>query len=302
MQKGKQGMVRKAALCAASLLAVAQTIGAAVVDFNTFAPYQYNRPSGFTQLAQWNVDGADPSTVRQPPTQNPTASVFVSPTLGVNTRFTGSFVNSGPDDDYIGFVLGFSPGDQTNGAADYLLIDWRSTPQNNDFGGGGVGGAEIHGATTPSGNNDVGLALSRVTGRPTADEFWHHYDDPAVMTDAGAVDELARGINEGSRTYGLGAGDTHVMQVDWRSDSVRVFVDGTLEIDYSGPFVPTSGQFGLYQMFQQGFEFNNFSYDPLPPLATPVPEPGFVVALAVLIGAATASARRRRRSLPPLPR
>ena len=40
-------------------------------------------------------------------------------------------VNTGGDDDYIGFVLGYQPGDLMNENADYLLLTWKQATQGN---------------------------------------------------------------------------------------------------------------------------------------------------------------------------
>lgn len=63
--------------------------------------------------------------------------------------------------DKIGFALGFNRGDSTNPNADYLLIDWQKNAQTSNMAGD----------CTPGATAERGLAISRVRGVLTADEF-----------------------------------------------------------------------------------------------------------------------------------
>ncbi len=75
--------------------------------------------------------------------------------------------NPTADDDYIGFALGFNPGDSGNSSASYLLVDWKQVTQSFNFTGGDAD-------NTAGSSALVGLAVSQVSGIPTADEFWGH--------------------------------------------------------------------------------------------------------------------------------
>lgn len=98
-------------------------------DLRGWVQEDYQRGSG-----TWSVDGIG-ATVTQESNGQPTVfySDFAAPAapLDVMIRVVGN-----RDDDYIGFVLGFQPGDFSNADADYLLVDWRQA----DGIGGGVDG------------------------------------------------------------------------------------------------------------------------------------------------------------------
>lgn len=141
------------------------------------------------------------------------------------------------DDDYIGFAVGFRPGDSANSAADYLLIDWKQGDQTHDF-DDTVG--------TPGATAYRGLAVSRVTGIPTADEFWGHVDFPSNPN--GGVVELARAANLGNTGY-LDF-TTYEFRIVFLPGSFQLFVDSVLEISIAGSF--SNGRFAFYNLSQAG--------------------------------------------------
>jgi len=113
---------------------------------------------------------------------------FYSDFTAFGTSVTGKIRPGGGDDDYVGFALGFQPGDSTNAAANYLLVDWKQGTQSFDFGAP---------SNSPGGNALSGLAVSRVTGIPDADEFWQHKNLASTPAGSG-LQELARGTNLGN--------------------------------------------------------------------------------------------------------
>jgi len=181
---------------------------------------------------QWDVSN-DGLTVVQNANGNPT--FFFGPFDSFATQFSVNIkpgtISSGNfnDDDYIGFALGFQPGDVTNPDADYLLIDWK---QGTQF----AFGTQAF----------KGLAVSRVTGIPTNGEFWAHDDS---TPNGGKLVELARGINLGD--VGWVDEQEYVFTFVFTSTSLQVFVDGVLEIDIEGNF--SNGRTAFY----------NFSQDPV---------------------------------------
>ena len=100
-------------------------------------------------------------------------------------------------------------------------------------------------------------------------------------------EELARGNTLSNTGYGQSAGDSHELLVRWQTNEISIFVDGVLEISYSDPDLPTGGQFGLYQMFQQGFEFSAFEATPIAlssgiaASGAAVPEPSSMILLGL---------------------
>jgi len=117
----------------------------------------------------------------------PHGTFFYSPFEAMGAPITGQIrVETGGDNDFVGFAIGFQPGDTTNPDAEYLLIDWKQGTQTFNFAGNG----------SPGGQAPSGLAVSLVLGIPDEDELWQHEDlDP---NNDGSVTELARGINLGS--------------------------------------------------------------------------------------------------------
>jgi len=146
-------------------------------------------------------------------------------------------VNTTGDDDFIGLVLGYTPGESSSATADYLLVDWKQLDQ-------GIGG----------GTSRRGLALSRVTGVPTANNFFLH-----TASGTGAVTELARGTTFGS----TGWNDlfTHQISITYSTTRVVVLVDGSVEFDLPGSW--PAGQVAFYGLSQ-----SDVTYTVLGPLTS----------------------------------
>lgn len=104
-------------------------------------------------------------TVNQSVNGQPT--LFLSDFQALMTVVEGQVTTGSGDDDYVGFAIGFDPGDSTNAAADYRLSDWKQGTQPFNF---GVPSCSIGGMAP------AGLEVSRVSGIPSADEFWQHND------------------------------------------------------------------------------------------------------------------------------
>ena len=127
-----------------------------------------------TDLSPWTQEGAGtwslaPGNNAVTQTQNGNPGVYYSDFNAIGRSLSGTVrVNTTSDDDFIGFVVGFTPGDMTDGASNFLLIDWKQLNQSS-FGC----------------NGDVGLAVSRVTtGLANNRGAWCH--------DADGVTELTR--------------------------------------------------------------------------------------------------------------
>ena len=169
--------------------------------------------------------------------------MLFSPDSALNKRILAT-LTPGSDDDVVGFVLGFEPGDAAIGSsADYLLLDWKGASQDFDFADGDL--INFHHDQTGTGNMPVGLALSRVTGSPTADEFWQHAD--LVENATGGVAQLARGATLGSAAYNR-TGGSHFFDITYTSTSIKVSVDGVEQFNAMGSF--PDGRFGLYSAWQ----------------------------------------------------
>lgn len=244
------------AVLAAALCLPSASLFAAAVDLSTWTPQNYTAGAG-----NWVVQPGN-TTVLQTINGNPT--VFLSNQSALGTQIQGNIrVTTTGDDDFIGFVLGFSAGDFANASADYLLIDWK---QNNQSGG------------------DAGLAVSRVTGVVTnADPgFWEHTN---------GVTELARGATLGATGW--------VDNVDYTfgfvytPTNVQVSVNGVLQINLAGNF--SDGNLGFYNYSQSSVLYSGFTQDPVSPTVPggAVPDSGASLVLCGFSVGALCLVRRR---------
>ncbi len=245
------------------------------VDLNLWAPESYPAVSGFPP-GQWTVSPSGQS-VTQVANGQPTLFYSNFNVRGFDVRGSVSMENNG-DDDYIGFALGFQPGDTTNPAADYLLVDWKRATQFFDFDAL---------STTPGTTASVGLAVSRVTGVPTADELWGHTN--FASDTSGGVAELARGATLGDT--GWQPDVEYDFQLIFEQDRLQVLVDDTLELDISGNF--PDGRLAFYNFSQGGVTYRAFTREIIPgPTPQPIPAPASLA--LVVLGAAGVVVRRLR--------
>lgn len=219
------------------------------VDLSTWAAESYPAVAGFG-AGVWTVAG-DNLSVFQSVNGQPT--LFQSDFTAFNTTFEGKIkVETTGDDDFIGFALGFDPGDTSSSSADYLLVDWKQGDQSFNFGSP---------SCTPGSFAPKGLAVSRVTGIPTADEFWGHtnFDTPACSDLSNGLQELQRGLTLG----GTGWVDNteYEFKFEFNPTSLRVFVDGVLEIDIAGTFA--DGRIAFYNFSQSDVRYSGFTVAPL---------------------------------------
>lgn len=236
------------------------------VDLTPWAAESYPAVSGFG-AGVWTV-AADGDSVYQSVNGQPT--MFYSDFNAINSDITGTISSGGGDDDYIGFALGFLPGDTGNATADYLLVDWKNGTQAFDFG--------APSDTTPGSTAYAGLAVSRVTGLPTADEFWGHVN--FAQDAGGGVEELARGNTLGGT--GWVPGESYDFRFVFQSNLLQVYVDDVLEIDLAGSF--SDGRLAFYNFSQAGVTYSAFDVDPAPPIPVPAAAWLFGSGLLGLVG------------------
>lgn len=225
-------------------------------------------------LTSWSAEGQGTWTVANP-ADTVLQSINGEPTVFHNnsansqgTALSGSIkveASSNWDDDFIGFVLGYEAGELNSATADYWLIDWKQANQN------------AYGAT-----GLAGLALSHVTGAETDTEFWGH---------TGVVNEVARGTNLGSTGW---ADETeYTFDLTFTSTLIEVFVDGDLEISFSGNF--TDGGFGFYNFSQGHVTYAGISNRVIPPInPSVVPLPAGMPIMLTALGIFGWMARRRK--------
>jgi PKD repeat protein len=214
------------------------------VNLSGWAAESYAAVSGFG-AGNWNVS-TDGASVFQSVNGQPT--LFYSDFAAFKTEVRGVIrVNTTSDDDFIGFALGFRPGDATNGEAEYLLIDWKKSTQPFDFGSP---------SCTPGATANVGLAVSRVFGVPTADELWGHANFDSACSDAdNGVEELARANTLGST--GWVSSTSYQFAFQFTATLLRVFVDDVLELEIDGVF--NDGRLAFYNFSQAAVDYSAFT-------------------------------------------
>jgi hypothetical protein len=138
-------------------------------NLNGWTAESYEAVSGFNAGA-WNV-APNALSVTQSENGQPTlfyrdSLVFGSVDYPTTHTFSGQIVaNIGAlswDDDFIGFAIGFEPGDSSSIDASYLLIDWKKGTQSTTFGAP---------SCTPGSLAPAGLAVSHVFGVPRPTSF-----------------------------------------------------------------------------------------------------------------------------------
>lgn len=216
------------------------------VDLNDWQEESYEKDAG-----KWDVSQDGQEVIQK---KNGKPTLFYSPFNVFNTKVTGKIsVGKTNDDDFIGFALGFQPGDTKNNLAKYLLVDWRKGEQKR---WGKIA--------------KPGLAVSLINGMPKEEsEFWGH---------TGKVTELARGKTLGNKGWQNHVENT--FDFVYTKNNLQVSVNGSLEIDIDGDFsegriafynfsqnhvtykafekkVLPSGQFEVHAISEQGVEFKN---------------------------------------------
>ena len=178
----------------------------------------------FHSSPEWSIS-ADALTVTQTLNADPAVYVSTLPVSGVSMTFELT-VNTTDDDDFIGWVIGYEPGEGAATTADWLLFDWKQGAQTWD------------GFYTPA-----GLAYSRVQGPVTsAYDLWSHQGD---------VVEVRRATTLGST--GWADNQTYVIQVDYSINGFDIYVDGGLEFSERGTF--PLGYFSFYNFSQPAIEY-----------------------------------------------
>ena len=231
-------------------------------------------------LSSWLIDGngnwtleAGNNGVKQSLNSSPTA--FHNNENSQGNALSGTIeVQTTGDDDFVGFVLGYTHGD-INGAntdQDYLLIDWK---QGTQAGWG------------------AGMSISRVTGDihasgvDTSSNAWQH---------EGAVDFLTRS-NTGTQQYanvGWLNNTEYAFDIEFSATRVKVSVGGVLEFDilaadFGGtPF--SDGSFGFYNFSQPNVRYAGITKTTLPGIPLPA---GLPILLSAL-GAMGLVSRRRK--------
>lgn len=247
----------KWAAAAAAMIGLAGAAQGAAVDL-----------SSWTQEGpgNWVLQPGNNSVIQ---TVNGIPTIYYSDYNAFGNRLSGTVrVGTTGDDDFFGFVVGFTPGDLTDGSSNFLLIDWKQGTQSA-FGCSG----------------DKGLAVSSVSaGLGNNAGAWCHQGF--------GVTELARGATLANA--GWADNTTYAFDLEYTSSNLKIFVDNVLQLDINGAF--TDGRFGFYNYSQSQVNYAGITNDPLPPPVASVPEPstwGMMILGFGTIGRAMRSRRRR---------
>ena len=220
------------AAATAVLLLLPLTVQAAPPeDLSSWTPESYpGTADPTTQPGIW-VLGTDNLTATQ--TANGAPTFFATSHPADDHRITVSFaIPDTTDNDFVGFALGFDPGDTASPGADFLLVDWRQTTQ------------AIQWFDSPMIGGQAGLAVTRITGIPLWGEVWGHTDLPG----GAEVSELGRGATLGET--GWAEVVTYDLSIEYQTDRLRIWVNDVLEFDLAGDF--PAGGFALYNFSQVG--------------------------------------------------
>ena len=231
-------------------------------------------------LSTWTVDGGGSWIFNSTDAPNDSANQLLNsiPTVlfnGENSQgmaLSGTIeVQTGSDDDFIGFVLGYDDDDLfgTNPTTDYILVDWKQGTQSGW---------------------EAGMSISRVTGGPiassgvdTGGDAWQH---------VGNVNFIDRAATLGN--IGWADNTQYLFDIIFTATNIQVFVDNVLQFDINGTF--EDGSFGFYNFSQPNVRYAGITEDvviPDPDPPTRVPEPGTLTLFGLGL-AGIAFVRRRR--------
>ncbi len=253
-------------LLASALAVVATPAFAAPVDLTGWQWDTLNNSGS----ANWAVQSGNNSVLQ---TINGEPTIFFKDGANAQgTALSGTIkVGADGDDDFVGFVLGYSDGEINSTSADFMLIDWK---QNNQ------------------GIAKIGLSISRVTGAgatTSVDDYWDH---------AGVVSEIARATNLGST--GWVDNVEYTFGLVFLADLIQVYVDDVLEISITaadaGVAAFSNGSFGFYNYSQSQVLYAGITEDIVIPDPDPtdVPEPAMLGLFGFGLAGVCAMRRRRR--------
>jgi hypothetical protein len=162
----------------------------------------------------------------------------------------GIAIDDQADDDYIGWVFGFQPGDSSpdmgtnppNNTADYVLVHWKALDQGapTDFAG------PLSSLQVNAGGVTAGMYAARVTGLLAFDEIWFRKNSVATP---GTYTNIATATGAGAGDY---RGFTNTCAfLRYTQGRVTIYAQGEKVIDTTTGAPFPSGKWGLYFAAQQ---------------------------------------------------
>ncbi|MGI6084144.1 MAG: fibronectin type III domain-containing protein [Acetivibrionales bacterium] len=202
-------------------------------------------------------------TVRQ--TINGQAGFYLSPDNYINKVITGTIkVNTGNDDDMIGFVSGFHELTDDDGNGDYyydfILFDWKQERQ--------TGYIDVFNKVA-----EEGYTLARVTGEmnmtefygglgPWSKYFWFH------APEEGKFDVLDTKYGAGNKWVDF---QEYSFKILYTRDRIKILIDDEVIFDISEPNGFKEGMFGFYNSSQEQVIYGNVqSVDIIPGSTRPI--------------------------------
>ena len=182
------------------------------------------------QLPQWTLD-ADQLGALQTADPYPTVALFGAQAKGPQPAVLELELLGPLDDDYVGLVIGFEPGDMTNPNADFLLLDWRRAANRMVL-------SRVRGVT--------GAMGCRTSDLPSW-ELWNK---------TGAVTPLATATALPGRLAWV-YNQPYRFQIEYSDTTLRVLVNGVEHFNLTTPAqLPwPDGQLGFYNMSQPNVRY-----------------------------------------------